>query len=98
MSDHSDDDFQPTEADLDMILEDVSGKPVKPASLQAGIVSMRQRIAELEATKKRLLNQLNENTTGFDELAVTHLKSVNKDLATARERLDSYQRQQGMQN
>ncbi len=98
MNNRADDDFQPTEADFEMILESVSNTPVKPASLEAGILSMCQRIDELEAAKKRLLSHFDENSTDFHELADTHLKSVNKDLATARKRLDSYQRQLRMQN
>ena len=41
-------DYEPTEADIDMVVEEATGKPVKPADLTAGIASMRQRIAQLE--------------------------------------------------
>jgi len=49
-------DYEPTEADLDMVVEEATGKPVKPVNLAAGIVSMRQRIAQLEAEKTKLLD------------------------------------------
>ena len=43
------DDYEPAGADIDMIVEDFTAKPVKLANLAAGIASMRQRIAQLEA-------------------------------------------------
>ena len=89
------DDYEPTEADIDMVIEEVSGKPVKPANLAAGIASMCQRIAQLEAEKTKLLDRMDED---FDESLKDHLAAVNKDLATARERLDHYEAQCARQN
>src|SRR5260221_10445962 len=74
------DDYEPTEADIDMVVEETTGKPVKPANLAAGIASMRQRIAQLETEKIRLLDRMDED---FDESLKDHLAAVNKDLATA---------------
>ena len=89
------DDYEPTEADLDMVVEEATGKPVKPANLAAGIASMRQRIAQLEAEKTKLLDRMDEDS---DESLKAHLASINKDLATARERLAHYEAQLGRQN
>ena len=92
------DDYEPTEANIDMVIEETTGNPVKPANLAAGIASMRQRIAQLEAEKTKLLGRLD---TATDESAASlnqHLASLNKDLATARERLDHYVAQLGRQN
>jgi hypothetical protein len=89
------DDFEPTEADIDMIVEEVAGKPIKPANLAAGIASMRQRIAQLEAEKIKLLDRMDEDS---DESLKDHLNAVNKDLAIARERLIHHEAQLGRQN
>ena len=89
------DDYEPTEADIDMVVEEVTGKPVKPANLAAGIASMRQRIAQLEAEKTKLLDGMDEDR---DESLKDHLAAVNKDLATARERLAHHEAQLGKQN
>jgi len=53
------DDYEPTEADIDMIAEEVSGKPV---DLAAGITSMRLRIAQLEAEKTKRLDRMAEDS------------------------------------
>src|SRR5437899_9615622 len=89
------DDYQPTGADIDMVVEEVTGKPVKPANLAAGLASMRQRIAQLEAEKAKLLGRIGKS---FDESLKAHLAALNKDLATARERLAHYEAQVGKQN
>jgi hypothetical protein len=88
-------DYEPTEADIDMIVEDVTGKRVKPANLAAGIASMRQRVAQLETEKTKLLDRMDEDS---NESLKDHLAAVNKDLATARERLTHYEAQLGRQN
>jgi hypothetical protein len=89
------DDFEPTAADIDMVIEETTGKPVKPANLADGIASMRQRIAQLEAEKFKLLDRMDEDA---DESLKEHLASLNQDLATARERLAHYEAQLGKQN
>ena len=68
---------------------------MKPANLAAGVASMRQRIAQLEAEKTKLLDRMNEDS---DESPKDHLAAVNKDLTTARERLAHYEAQIGRQN
>lgn len=92
------DNYEPTEADLELIAEDVSGKPVKPANLAAGIALMQQRIKELEAGKAKLLDQMDtaneQNMSGLNEA----LSSYNRDLAMARERLNHYRSQAGKTN
>lgn len=89
------DDCDPTEADIDMVVEQATGKPVKPANLAAGTASMRERIAQLEAEKTKLPDRMDE---GSGESLKDHLPAVNKDLATARERLTHYKAQHGSQN
>ena len=64
-------------------------------NLAAGIASMRQRITQLEAEKTNLLDRMEKD---FDESLKDHLAAVNKDLATARERLAHYEAQLGRQN
>ena len=78
-----------------MTIEEVTGKPIKPANLAAGIASMRQRIAQLEAEKTRLLDRMDENS---DAALKVHLAAINKDLACAREQLTYYEMQAGGQN
>ena len=89
------DDYESTEADIDMVVEETTGKLVKPANLAAGIASMQGRIAQLEAEKIRLLDRTDEDA---DESMKDHLAAVNKDLAIARERLVNYEAQLGKQN
>ena len=89
------DNYEPTEADIDMVIEETTGKPVKPTNLADGIASMRQRIAQLETEKTKLLDRMDESS---DESLNDHLATVNKDLATARERLTHYEAQSGKQN
>jgi len=92
------DNHEPTEADIDMVIEETTGKPMKPANLAAGIASMRQRIAQLEAEKAKLLEQLDIATDDATASLSQHLASLNKDLVTARERLAHYEAQLGRQN
>ena len=56
---------------------------------------MRQRIAQLEAEKARLLDRMDEDS---DAALKVHLAAINKDLAAARERLIHYELQVGRQN
>jgi len=92
------DDFEPTEADIDMVIEEATGKPVKPEDLAAGIASMRQRIAQLEAEKTKLLARMNTATEDAQARLNKHLAEINRDLAAARERLVFYESQIGWQN
>ena len=92
------DNYEPTEADIDMAIEEATGKPVKPANLAAGITSMRQRIKELEAGKAKLLDQMDAATERRMADLNEMLASYNEDLATAHERLAHYEAQLGRQN
>lgn len=89
------DNLEPTEADLDWVVEEATGKPVKPANLAAGIASMQQRIAQLEVEKTKLLDRMDEDSVAAQK---DHLAAVNQDLATARERLTYYEAQLDQQN
>ncbi len=92
------DNYEPSQAELEMIIEETTGKPVKPTDVAAGIASMRQRIAELEAEKSKLLAQLDTATVKCEANLKNSLASTNKQLGTARERLAHYQAQLGQQN
>lgn len=59
------DNYDPTEADLDLILENATGKRVKPENLATGIASMQKRIAQLEGEKAKLINQLDSADHNF---------------------------------
>ena len=89
------DKYKPTEADLDLVIEEATGQPLKPKDLVTGIDSLHERIKELEAEKARLLDRLEKD---FDETLKDHLAAVNRDLTTARERLAHYDVQLGTQN
>jgi hypothetical protein len=91
----SPDNYEPTEADIEMVIEKATGRPVKPANLATGIASMQQRIAQLETEKSKLLDRMAEDAA---DTLKDHLIAVNKDLIVARERLAFYQAQVGKQN
>ena len=40
------DDYEPTEANIDMVVKEVTGEPVKPANLAPDLLSMRLRIVQ----------------------------------------------------
>jgi len=86
---------EPTETEIDMVVEEVTGKPLRPANLAVGITSMKQRITQLEADKIKLLDSVDEDSDGRLK---NHLAAVNKDLEIARERLAHYEAQVGKQN
>ena len=92
------DNYDPTEADLDLVLEDAIGKPGKPENLATGIASMRKRITQLEEEKARLLNQIESadqnSTTSLNQSLIT----LNQHLSNARQRLRDYEMQQGERN
>lgn len=90
--------YEPTEADLDLVIEGATDKPVKPTSVAAGIASIRQRITQLEAEKTRLLQRLDTEVSENEKALNRDLATINKLLATARERLAHYQAQLGTQN
>ena len=89
------DNYESTEADIDMVVEEATGKSVKPANLAEGILSLRQRLVELEAEKSNPLSRLD----GMSAVPLTQaLASSNQSIATARERLRHYETQLGQQN
>ena len=89
------DDYEPSEADIDMVIEEATGKLIKPANLAAGITATRQRIEQLEVEKAKLLNQL-ETASEISVVSLDRqLASINKKLAAARERLNHFQGQFG---
>lgn len=89
------DHFEPTEADIDMILEDVHGKPVDKGSVVENVKAMEGRIAELAAAYEQLVR----NGDNFNpELLQQHMNACGKDLNIARERLQYYQAQLRQQN
>ena len=90
--------YEPSAADIDMIVEATTGKPVKPADIGAGIASMRQRIAQLEAEKARLLDHLDAVTDAAANSLTRQLDEIKRNLHTARQRLGHYQAQVGKEN
>lgn len=92
------DNYAPTEADLDLILEDATGKPVKPADLATGIASLRQRITQLEGEKTKLLNQLDSADQNSTTSLNQQLVALNQHLSSARQRLRDYETQLDAQN
>ena len=91
------DDYELTETDLDLVIEEATGTPVKPANLAAGIASMRQRITQLETEKSRLLGQLGAASSTSEDLT-SIVAAINKDLAAARKRVVDYEAQLGGRN
>jgi hypothetical protein len=67
-------------------------------NLAAGIASMRQRIAQFEAEKIKLLDRMDIATEGAQATLNEHLEDINRDMAAARERLVYYESQIGRQN
>jgi hypothetical protein len=51
------DNYDPTDADLDLVLEDTTGKPVKPADLATGIASMQKNFTASLSQSLIALNQ-----------------------------------------
>ena len=74
------DKYKPSEADLDLVLEQATGKPVDPVSLAAGISSLQHRIARLDTEKAKLLDRME---AGFDATLKGHLATIDKELANA---------------
>lgn len=91
-------DFELTEADIDMVLEETTGKLKKPVNLAAGIASMRQRITQLETEKTKMLDRMDAATEDAQATLNEHLAEMNRDIAAARERLAYYESQIGRQN
>lgn len=92
------DNYDPTEADLDLILEDSTGKPVKPADLANGIASLRQRITQLEGEKAKLLGQLEKTDESRAGSITSKLVVLSRQMTSARQRLGDYESQSGKQN
>ena len=92
------DDFEPTEVDIDLVIEESTSKPIKPENLAVGITSTRQRIVQLEAEKTKLLDRMDTATQEIEGTLNCQLAEVDRDMATARERLAHYVSQIGRQN
>ena len=92
-------DYEPTESYIEMVIEDATGKLLKPENAEAGIASMRRRIAELEAQKSKVIDQLDAaaNLPAADGLN-RNLTLIDRDLKVARERFAHYESQVGRQN
>jgi hypothetical protein len=78
----------PTDADIDMVLEEASGKAVDKGAALANAQAMQERISQLETERARLIsNQAKLSPEAFQQ----HLSSFDADLAT--ERLVHFQNQ-----
>lgn len=89
------DNLEPTEADIDMVLEEMNGKPVDKGTARANAQTMQERIAQLEAERARLISNSNKLPPGKYQ---NHQASYDSDLAIARERLAHFQSQVGKSN
>jgi len=76
------DDYQPTEEDIDLVVEEITGKPVKPANLAAGIAFDATAYRAALEQKIKLLDRMDEHS---DATLKEHLATVYKDLAKVRE-------------
>lgn len=92
------DNYVPTEADIDTVIEEATGKQIKPENLAAGIAFLRQRIERLEEAKAELLDRMDTAAEDSEGTLHDHLIEINRDLATARERLTHCVSQTGRQN
>lgn len=79
----------PTEADLDLVLEQATGKPVDKGTAAANIAALRQRIAELTALHGRLRARQQQGEAGLDAM----LAEIAADIAHARKLLEGYETQ-----
>ncbi len=89
------DNLEPTEADLDMVLEETTGKPTDKGSTMANIQALEDRIVQLEAERARLISNRSKLPSENYE---SHLASYDADLRTARERLAHFESQLGKNN
>ena len=72
----------PTPEDLDMVMEEVTGKPVDRGTALRNCAALEQRIAQLLASKQRLLDRYGEGAE------VLHfIQDCDRDLVRARELL-----------
>ncbi len=82
----------PTEADLEMLADDVAGKPL-PRPAAQGAADMKARLAQLKKQKKKLLDRLQDGARnddpGWDSIA-----DLDKKIKEAQERLGGYKTQQ----
>lgn len=77
----------PTEADLDMIAEEMSGKPVDKGLAGLNLAAIENRIEQLEQERDKLKsNELSMSAESFN----TALASYEADLTTARDLLTRY--------
>jgi hypothetical protein len=82
--------LSPSEADMDMVLEEASGRAVDKGTASANAQAMQERISQLEFERARLIsNQAKLSPEAFQQ----NLASFDADLATARERLVHFQTQ-----
>ena len=78
----------PTPADLEMIRDEMAGKPL-PRPATQGIADMEARIVQLSAQKKNLLDRLQDGARA-DDPGWQCIAQLNNDLREATERLGEY--------
>ena len=79
--------LDPTEVDLQIVEDEALGHPVKRCAHQ-GVADMQARITQLNAEKKKLLEQM-DTRTDLD----SQLSTLNSQLREAQDRLAEYELQ-----
>jgi len=85
-------------AETEMVIEEVSGQPVQPKELAAGIASMEARIKLLTGQKGQCLAQMDTATGPRYEGLSADLVSLNAELSKALARLAHYRALQKQAN
>ena len=81
----------PTPADLEMLRDEMAGKPC-PRKATQGIADMEARITQLSSQKKNLLDRL-QGGARADDPGWQRISQLNNDLREAAERLEQYKLQ-----
>lgn len=83
----------PTDADLDSVIEEATGKPVDKGTAEKNVAALRQRIRELEVTLQQL-----KDRRAIGRPVGDHIKLTEHELTKARALLAGYETQLGKQN
>lgn len=90
--------YQLTAAELEMIQEEVHGKPLRYGEPAAALAAMKVRLGVLLAEKRTLLDTLDEASESATKLLTENLNALNREIVTTRDRIADYLRQQGEAN
>lgn len=90
--------LQLTAEDCEMVQEEEFGQPMHYGLPELGAAAMQRRLAVLKAQKAKALATLDDCGAHLRKLLLRHLDELNRQIATAQQRLDGYQFQQGREN